>query len=218
MSKEALLILLFILLMAIAIPYMFRANFQTKLQKCKVNNDYQGALKIVENRFYVYLFGRFSSLMEKLQIYMTTNNYDKMKEVIDTVIDGSFSKKEKNFVCSNSFFFFVDAKDKQYCKKLLDCLRKTAEIDEYEFDTLLYRFLVDDSASQSDVDHVLEMLDMVNPSSKNKVQVGMMQYMLGSYYLNHNEKKKGESFLNKAKLNLKQTPYHSKVKNLLQEH
>ena len=93
MSKEALLILLFILLMAIAIPYMFRANFQTKLQKCKANNDYQGALKIVENRFYVYLFGRFSSLMEKLQIYMTTNNYDKMKEVIDTVIDGSFSKK-----------------------------------------------------------------------------------------------------------------------------
>ena len=55
MSKEALLILLFILLMAIAIPYMFRANFQTKLQKCKANNDYQGALKIVENRFYIYL-------------------------------------------------------------------------------------------------------------------------------------------------------------------
>ena len=218
MSKEALLILLFILLMAIAIPYMFRANFQTKLQKCKENNDYQGALKIVENRFYVYLFGRFSSLMEKLQIYMTTNNYDKMKEVIDTVIDGSFSKKEKNFVCSNSFFFFVDAKDKQYCKKLLDCLRKTADIDEYEFDTWLYRFFVDDSTSQSDVEHVLEMLDMVNPSSKNKVQVGMMQYMLGTYYLNHNEEKKGESFLNKARLNWKQTPYHSKVKNLLQEH
>ncbi|MGN1399058.1 MAG: hypothetical protein ACI4WG_03560 [Erysipelotrichaceae bacterium] len=216
MSPEALLILLFILLMALAIPYMFRANFQTRLQKCKTNNDYQGALKILNNRWYVYLFGKFTALMEKLNLYMTTNDYEKMKEIIDTVIDGSFSKKEKNYVASNSFFFFVDQKDKQYCKKLLDCLRKTAEIDEYEFDTLLYRFLVEESATENDVEHLTEMMEMLKPSQdKNKVQMGMMQYMLGTYYLKHNEKKKAESYLNKAKLNLKQTPYHSKIKEML---
>ena len=86
---------------------------------CKNFNEEQ--VKIMQGaRFFNKIFNN-PTLMEKLQIYMTTNNYDKMKEVIDTVIDGSFSKKEKNFVCSNSFFFFVDAKDKQYCKKLLDC-------------------------------------------------------------------------------------------------
>lgn len=215
MTTEFLLTLLFILLMAIALPYIFKANFNTRLKKCEDQNDFQGALKILNNRWYAYLFGKFTTLFNQLKIHMANKDTEKMKEVINKVIDGNFTKKEKRFIAANSYFFYVDKQDKQYCKKLLDCLRQTAEIDEYEYDYLLFRFLVEKNASQGEVHQALEMIDQLKPQEKpNRVQIGMLQYMIGSYYLQQDDKKNAETYLNRAKNNLKQTPYHSKIKDM----
>ena len=52
-------------------------------------------------------------------------------------------------------------------------------------------------------------------SKKNKNLIGIMQYMLAVHYIHNNDKKKADTYLNHAKLNLKGTPYHSKVKNMM---
>ena len=47
------------------------------------------------------------------------------------------------------------------------------------------------------------------------VQIGLLQYLLGLQYSYQKNKEKTEMYLKKAKVNLKGTPYHKKIKRLL---
>ena len=48
-----------------------------------------------------------------------------------------------------------------------------------------------------------------------QVQMGILQYLLGLQYSYQKNRRQMELYLNKARVNLKGTPYHKKVKQLL---
>ena len=48
-----------------------------------------------------------------------------------------------------------------------------------------------------------------------QVQIGILHYLLGLQYSYQKNRRQMELYLNKARVNLKGTPYHKKVKQLL---
>ena len=216
MSLQQSLLLFFLILMAIGFPYLIRANVKTNLRKCNNNKDYEGSLKILNGRLYSYLFGKYATLWAKIQLFMATNDIEQLSETVTKVIDGRFTKKEKNQAISTTYFFFINAEDKETCKKLLNCLKDVSKPEEYEFDKTMYRILLEKNSTEDDAQIVLEKYNIMKKQSHvNKNQLGIMEYMLGMHYTNVKDTKEAERYLNHAKLHLKGTPYHAKVKNML---
>lgn len=216
MTFQQYLLLFFLIMMALAFPYYIRANVKTRLRKCNEKNDVEGSLKILDGRLYSYLFGKYAVLWGKIQLFMATNDMEHLAETMNAVIDGRFSVKEKNQAINTTFFFFVDAQDKEMCKKLLKHLKDHAKAEEYEFDRAMFRTLVDHSATEDDVDIIKEKIDALkNAKGNHRIQIGIMEYMLGVHYTDNCNKQAAKRYLRDAKLNLKDTPYHSKIKKII---
>ncbi|SCI18734.1 Uncharacterised protein [uncultured Eubacterium sp.] len=216
MTFQQYLMLFLLIMMALAFPYYIRANVKTRLRKCNEKNDIEGSLKILDGRLYSYLFGKYAVLWGKIQLFMATNDMERLAETLNAVIDGRFSKKEKNQAISTTFFFFVDAQDKEMCKKQLKFLKDSAKAEEYEFDRAMFRMLVDHSATEDDVEIIKEKLDALkNVKGNHSSQIGIMEYMLGVHYSDNGNKHEAKRYLRDARLHLKDTPYHSKIKKML---
>lgn len=212
MNTQAMLLLLFILICAIGLPYMIRLNYKTRLRNFQEAGDYDNAFQLLNDRIYRYLFGNFFSLWNLLQLEISHDHPEKAQAVIDELLYGRFSKKEKHYVASHAFFYFVDKEDAAYCKKLLDCLKTTAESDEYLFDEVMYHILVEHNSTKEDAQYLENLLSKVTDNNLNKEQTGIMQYMLGMHYRNQQDKLTSKKHFKAAIPNLKDTPYYVKAK------
>ena len=217
MSKEAYLTIFMICLMALAIPYIFRYTYNAKLKQANEKGDMEESLKILNSRIYSYLFGKYTTLWNKLKLYMATNDISNIESITNEVIYGRFSKKEKHQVANRTFFFFINDENKEMSKRVLDCLKKVADTEEYEFDKIMFKILIEHNANDDDVEVIEAMLAKLKKQnlSSDKNIIGIIQYMLAVHYKDHKDNKKAESYLNHAKKNLKGTPYHSKIKNMM---
>ena len=85
---------------------------------------------------------------------------------------------------------------------------------------MLYRILIEKKSE--DIKEVKRLLEEKQGEEVKKdqkedqqVQIGILQYLLGVQYRYDKDKTHMEHYLNKAKSNLKNTPYQKKVKQLL---
>ena len=91
-------------------------------------------------------------------------------------------------------------------KKLLDIIEQKGNEDEVAYDRMLYRILIEKKSE--DISFVNDLLS----KNSDDQQQGILQYLLGLQYQYLSDVKQANYYFNKAKKNLKGTPYHKKVK------
>ena len=88
----------------------------------------------------------------------------------------------------------------------LDIIERKGNEDEVAYDRMLYRILIEKKSE--DISFVNELLS----KNSDDQQQGILQYLLGLQYQYLSDVKQANYYFNKAKKNLKGTPYHKKVK------
>lgn len=85
---------------------------------------------------------------------------------------------------------------------------------------MLFRIMIEKKSEDiAEMEALLEKKEAEKIKKDQKqdqqVQMGILQYLLGLQYSYQKNRRQMELYLNKARVNLKGTPYHKKVKQLL---
>lgn len=99
-------------------------------------------------------------------------------------------------------------------------LKKSAGEEELLYDRMLFRIMIEKKSEDiAEMEALLEKKEAEKIKKDQKqdqqVQMGILQYLLGLQYSYQKNRRQMELYLNKARVNLKGTPYHKKVKQLL---
>ena len=92
--------------------------------------------------------------------------------------------------------------------------------EELLYDRMLFRIMIEKKSEDiAEMEALLEKKEAEKIKKDQKqdqqVQMGILQYLLGLQYSYQKNRRQMELYLNKARVNLKGTPYHKKVKQLL---
>ena len=106
------------------------------------------------------------------------------------------------------------------CERLLSYIEKSAGEEELLYDRMLFRIMIEKKSEDiAEMEALLEKKEAEKIKKDQKqdqqVQMGILQYLLGLQYSYQKNRRQMELYLNKARVNLKGTPYHKKVKQLL---
>lgn len=99
-------------------------------------------------------------------------------------------------------------------------LKKAQGEEELLYDRMLFRIMIEKKSEDiAEMEALLEKKEAEKIKKDQKqdqqVQMGILQYLLGLQYSYQKNRRQMELYLNKARVNLKGTPYHKKVKQLL---
>lgn len=153
-------------------------------------------------------------------MYLSQGDNRQIEAQTKKMLDNKLSKQQAYQIASQTYFYFLDRENKEICKRLLEHMEHSAKKDELEYDQMLYRIIIEKKSE--DIQNIENMLrdkevEKVKKYQKEdqQVQIGLLQYLLGLQYSYLKNKDKMEQYLKKAKVNLKGTPYHKKIKKLL---
>lgn len=206
----SLLFILIIALMAAGAPYFIRSITWNRFNKQIQNEQYQQALQTLQSRIYRTMFGSFDSDWNQLKLYLQTNDAIHIEQKTNELLASKLSKDQRHQVANSVYFYFLDAENENMARKLLDQLSLCTKADEYSYDQILYRVLIEKKSE--DIKKIEDLLKE-NTNAKEK---GLLQYLLGLQYMYTNNPKQSQIYLNRAKSNLKGTPYHKKIKKLME--
>ena len=210
MEALPILILLTLCLCSIAIPFIIRSFIWNSILKKLYNGQYTKAIEQMNrSTLYKLLFSEYERNYNLLRTYISQKDVKMIKTLSTEMLHSKLNPKQAYQVASLTFFYFIEAEDASTCTDLLKYIEMSGEPEEIQYDQMLYRIIIEKKSE--DIDFLKSMLEQ--KSDKN--DQGMLQYFIGIQYLNSGNKKEACLFLNKAKNNLKGTPYHKKIKELL---
>ena len=209
MSISTLSILL-IALLAAALPYIFRSFNWNRFMKYINSEQYEQALEISNTRLFNILFGDVNQKWNQLKIYMQLKDERKIENTTNELFTMKLSKKQRIQISNSVYFYFLDIENKDMSKKVLDQLRISLDSDENIYNEILYCTLIEKKSE--DINTIQSLLEK---SVKNSKEEGLLEYLLGLQYLYKNDTKEAMIHLNRAKNNLKGTPYHNKIKKII---
>ncbi len=216
--NKSLLTILFVCVFAAAIPYIVRSFLWNKFTKTVNKKEYDKALELLDNRAYRFLFGELNIDFNILKVYLTMKDNDRIVAQTNHILSLKMNKEQRAAICSSTFFYFIDAQNQEMAKRILEQIRLCANDTEYNYDAAMYRVIIEKKSE--DIDYLQTLLKenakaLQNPA--NAQQLGMINYMLGLQYSYNNDRKQAQLHFNRAKTNLKGTPYHKKIKKLMGE-
>lgn len=220
MNRVLILVMLAIIMLAIAIPFIVRSILWNRVLKQLHRGKYEKVLIMLNSNMFRLFFKEYDRNYNMLRVYLAQGNNKKIEEQTQIMLDGSLSKAQAYQIASQTYFYFLDKENKEICKQLLDHMQRSAKKEEFEYDQMLYRIIIEKKSE--DIEKIENMLNDKEKENVKKyqkedqlVQIGLLQYLLGLQYSYLKNKEKMEMYLKKAKVNLKGTPYYKKIKRLL---
>ncbi len=210
MSTSVLFILI-IALMAAGAPYAIRSFFWNRFLKYIQNKQYDQALKLSQSKLFVFLFGEINTCWNQLKIYLELNDAAQIENITNDLFTKKLSKKQRAQIANSVYFYFLDSKNADFAKKTLDQLKLSCEAKEYQYNEILYHVLIDQKS-----DDIETVQSLLKESPKNSKEEGLLYYLLGLQYLYKKDSNQAIPYLNRAKNDLKGTPYHNKIKKIIQ--
>lgn len=205
----SLLFILIIALMAAGAPYFIRSITWNRFMKQVNNQQYNQALQTLQSRVFKTMFGTYTSDWNQLKLYLQTKDSFHIDQKTNELFANKLSKQQRLQVANCVYFYYLDSENKDMAKKVLDQLGLCTQSNEYEYNAMLYRVLIEHKSN--DIDTTKSLLE----KETNKQEKGLLQYLLAKQYIYKQDKKNSTLYLKRAKENLKGTPYHKKVKQLL---
>ncbi len=216
MTKNFLIALLIVAVIGGMIPWFMRTYLWSKFLNHVKKGEDEKALKIINGKLYGWLLGEFDRNWNLLRLYMSRDNKKKIEEQTNRLLAMKLNKGQLYKVCSNVYFYYLGEENKEMAAKLLENLDECSEDKEKEEMHMLFRILMEKKSE--DIDVVLKELEERKEElerPQNKSQLGMLQYLLGLQYHYQKDRKNADLWLNRAKENLKGTPYEKTIKELL---
>ena len=206
----SLLFILIIALMAAGAPCFIRSITWNRFNKQIKNEQYEQALQTLRSRVYRTMFGTFDSDWNQLKLYLQTNDAIHIEQKTNELLANKLTKDQRHQVANSVYFYFLDKENKDMARKLLDQLSLCTEADEYRYDQIMYRVLIEKKSED------IEKVEALIKENTNVKEKGLLQYLLGLQYMYRNDTKQAQMYFNRAKSNLKGTPYHKKIKKLME--
>ena len=155
---------------------------------------------------YTLLFTSYEKNYNILRTYMSKQDAHEITKQVEFMLSQNLNNSQAYQVASMTYFYFLDDQNVELSKKLLDIIERKGNEDEVAYDRMLYRILIEKKSE--DISFVNELLS----KNSDDQQQGILQYLLGLQYQYLSDVKQAHYYFNKAKKNLKGTPYHKKVK------
>ena len=220
MNRVLILVMLAIIMLVIAIPFIIRSILWNRVLKHLHQGNYEKVLIMLNSNLFSLFFREYDRNYNILRVYLSQGDNRQIEAQTKKMLDNKLSKQQAYQIASQTYFYFLDRENKEICKRLLEHMEHSANKDELEYDQMLYRIIIE---KKSEDIHKIESLLRDKEIEKVKkyqredqlVQIGLLQYLLGLQYSYQKNKEKMEQYLKKAKVNLKGTPYHKKIKKLL---
>ena len=210
MNVPVIVSIILLISFSVAIPWMCRSILWNRALKFLKNGKYDEAQEIFESKKFISLFGKFSSEWNLLRLALSRGDKYLIESKVNKILNEDFKKSQRVTVAKAAYFYFLDLENKEMCQKLLSVIQSSNDLKEVKQSEMLYRVIIEHKSD--DIDFVLELL---NDKKIEDVQKGLLQYILGLQYLYSEDEKNSQKYLKKAKDNLKNTPYNSKVKKAL---
>lgn len=220
MNKVMILVLLAVIMIAVATPFVIRSILWNRVLKRLHRGQYDSVLKLLDSKPFRLFFSEYDRNWNTLRVYLSQGDNRKIEEQTRVLLDKKLTTAQAYQIASQTYFYFLDRENASICAKLLGFLEKSAGEDELSYDQMLYRVMIEKKSE--DIERVEALLEekqgekiRKDEAADQKVQIGILQYLLGLQFSYRKDRRQMETYLNKARENLKGTPYHKKVKQLL---
>lgn len=209
-----------LLFIALAIPFIVRSIVWSRFINQMKKGDAQKALSILRSKSYKLLFSEYDQNWNILRVYISLGDYKKIAAQVELMFQKPLSERQTYQIASQTYFYFLDAQNKEWSKFLLEKIKDSNHPEEYEYDCMLYRIMIEKESK--DIETIKKMLsnkekDVVKKSDRedHAFHIGLLQYLLALQYGYQGNTSKKESYARKARNNLKNTPYYRKAKQLI---
>ena len=189
-----------------AYPIFIRSFLWQSILKKIYAGQYDKAIQQMNAPLYTLLFSEYEKNYNILRTYISKQDTNEITKQVEFMLSQNLNNSQAYQVASMTYFYFLDVQNVELSKKLLDIIERKGNEDEIAYDRMLYRILIEKKSE--DIPLVNELLSK-HPDDQ---QQGILQYLLGLQYQYLSDTKQANYYLNKAKKNLKGTPYHKKVK------
>lgn len=233
MDVTAFVVLILVVMLAGSLPYGIKSFVYNRVYKEIQKKNFDKAIERLNEKIYTVLFGKYDRDLMLLRIYIATQDYKKCEAHIMEMMTGNLSGNQSYQAASMAYYFFLDAENKDVCRFLLPFLNKKKHEDEYAFASCLYRVIIEKKSEDIESNKiVLERLIAEKKNEKQKEkkkeneedaqeenteQIGLYQYLIGLQYMYMKKHKDAKEYFNKARINLKGTPYHRKINALINQ-
>ena len=216
MTPQVLLILILIMALGASFPMFYRTYLWDKFLKQLKSNNAEQALKILNSKRFKIAFGKDAQQYNLLRFYVSQNDTDSVKALINELLGSNINKQQAYRVFSNAYFYFLSIEDKQMAAKLLSRLEDIMEDEQKEQFQMLYRVLIEKKSEDiKRVEELLGNMEKEKNTSSRQSQTGLLQYLLGVQYYYQGNTKESKKWLNRAKTNVKGSPLEKHIKKLL---
>lgn len=210
MEALPILILLTLILISIAIPIVIRSLLWNSILKKIYAGKYDQAIdQMHQSKLYRLVFSEYERNYNLLRTYISKKDVKQIQALSIHMLQMDLNRKQAYQVASLTYFYFLESENKEMCDTLLHHIRISGDVQEIGYDEMLYRILIEKKSED-----ILALEELLKEKT-DKDDIGMLQYLIGVQYLNKKELKQANLYLNKAKNNLKRTPYHKKINKLL---
>lgn len=199
-----------LLFIALAIPFIVRSIVWSRFINQMKKGDAQKALSILRSKSYKLLFSEYDQNWNILRVYISLGDYKKIAAQVELMFQKPLSERQTYQIASQTYFYFLDAQNKEWSKFLLEKIKDSNHPEEYEYDCMLYRIMIEKMLSNKEKDVVKK-----SDREDHAFHIGLLQYLLALQYGYQGNTSKKESYARKARNNLKNTPYYRKAKQLI---
>ena len=212
----AFVVLVLVIMLAVAIPYFTKGVVYNRVYKAIEKKDFDLAIKRLNEKIYTVLFGKYDRDLMLLRVYLTTGDHKSLEtHIMEMLTSTNLSGTQSYQAASMAYYFFIDMENKKMCEFLLPFMNKKRFQEEYAFASCLFRVLIEKRSD--DIDSNKASLEQLKNDKKedHTQQIGLYQYLIGVQYMYKKNFAEAKEYLNKARINLKGTPYHRKINAIL---
>lgn len=200
-------VLIIIISMLVALPYITRSILTIIVEKKYKKGQYEEALKYIHSPIYTMLFSKYECGLGVLKCQLALNNQEEIENYTLKLLNSNLKASQGYYVSSLTYYYFINEENKEICDRLLPLIDARSSDDERRYNHMLYNTIIEKKGED------IELLAKLIEENKDN---GVLYYLEGLQYLHNGDKKEATRYLNKAKNLLKGTPYHKKVKEVLE--
>lgn len=220
LNRYVLMVFLTIVMIVIAVPFIIRSLLWNHILRLLKKGSYKKVLQKLQAPLMKLFFTEYALNYNILRVYLAISDNAKVKQQTKLLLNKKRSDRQSYQIASATYFYFIEQEDRAMCKQLLTILEENASVEEYKYDTMLFRILIEKKSDDIDcikkllqekTDHPVKRFEQED----HTIQIGILQYLIGVQYTYQKNDAEMRVWLKKAKSNLKHTPYLKKIKQML---
>lgn len=201
-------------------PTILRKVTWKKIVDALGHKDFDSLYKIIDSKACKLAYPPFNREYMRLNGYLAQENDAKVEKQLKALLDMNASSKQKGSVYARAFYYYLEKGKSKDAEKMLSKGKGVVDEATYQNMQMQFSILVKEEAKY--IKECQKMLDSIWDgksalSEKDKVPVGIIQYMIGLQYSYLKDKENQEKYFSQALEKLKSTDYEQEINKILKK-